>query len=424
MSIISASTLTTTALQLTADTAGTLVFRTGATPTTALTLNADQSATFAGTVNFGTAGFTNLSITGVATFAAGTVSLPSITTAGDTNTGIFFPAADTIAFTEGGAESMRIDSSGNVGIGTSSPGQRLDVNGGRSYFAANNEPYSIGVRYNGSTNGAFIGSPSADTLTISSWGGTERMRIDSSGNVGIACTPSAWGSAYKPIQFGLGGSIHGRTDTTAIILGQNTYRDSSNDYRYIQTTAAGLYTLGTGIHSWFGAASGTAGNVVTFTQVLAISRSNSLALEGATSQAGTGITFPATQSASSDANTLDDYEEGTWTPTIGMGTGTSTGSSGEGTYVKIGRQVTVTVFLNVGTISAGGKINTINGLPFTTRAGNDQAVGLSRENALTGFGWELRASSAGTSLLIRRVTDNEDAVSTGMNFIGTVTYFV
>ena len=52
--------------------------------------------------------------------AAGTASLPVITTTGDTNTGIFFPAADTIAFTEGGAESARIDSSGNFLVGTTS----------------------------------------------------------------------------------------------------------------------------------------------------------------------------------------------------------------------------------------------------------------------------------------------------------------
>jgi hypothetical protein len=136
MSIISASTLTTTALQLTADTAGTLVFRTGATPTTALTLNADQSATFAGAVNFTTAGFTNLSITGVATFAAGTVSLPSITTAGDTNTGIYFPAADTIAFTEGGVEAMRINSSAQIGIGTSSPVYQTQIYGSGQTTAA------------------------------------------------------------------------------------------------------------------------------------------------------------------------------------------------------------------------------------------------------------------------------------------------
>jgi hypothetical protein len=58
--------------------------------------------------------FTTLGATGVATFSAGTVSSPAITTTGDTNTGIFFPAADTIAFSEGGVESMRLDSDGQV----------------------------------------------------------------------------------------------------------------------------------------------------------------------------------------------------------------------------------------------------------------------------------------------------------------------
>jgi hypothetical protein len=53
-------------------------------------------------------------------FAAGSASTPSITTTGDTNTGIFFPAADTMAFSEGGAEVMRITSSGNVLVGTTS----------------------------------------------------------------------------------------------------------------------------------------------------------------------------------------------------------------------------------------------------------------------------------------------------------------
>jgi hypothetical protein len=62
-------------------------------------------------------------------FRAGTAALPAITTTGDTNTGIFFPAADTIAFTEGGAEAMRIDSSGNVGIGTTTPSTKLHVAG-------------------------------------------------------------------------------------------------------------------------------------------------------------------------------------------------------------------------------------------------------------------------------------------------------
>lgn len=70
-----------------------------------------------------------LNVTGSATveFADGTVSAPSITNDGDTNTGIFFPAADTIAFAEGGVEAMRIDSSAQLGIGTATPAGKLHV---------------------------------------------------------------------------------------------------------------------------------------------------------------------------------------------------------------------------------------------------------------------------------------------------------
>ena len=76
--------------------------------------------------------FTTVSASGVATFSAGTAALPAITTTGDTNTGIFFPAADTIAFTEGGTEAMRITSSGDVLVNTTSAvtGSKLVVASG------------------------------------------------------------------------------------------------------------------------------------------------------------------------------------------------------------------------------------------------------------------------------------------------------
>jgi hypothetical protein len=75
-----------------------------------------------------------LSSTDPLVFPAGTVSLPAITTTGDTNTGIFFPSADTIAFTEGGGEAMRITSAGAMLLGTTTAGSAsagdLVVNGG------------------------------------------------------------------------------------------------------------------------------------------------------------------------------------------------------------------------------------------------------------------------------------------------------
>jgi hypothetical protein len=99
-------------------------------------VNADvnASAAIAGTKidpDFGAqAVVTTGNVTGARLVAAdGTVSLPAITFTGDGNTGIFHPAADTIAFCEGGAEVMRIASSALVGINTDDPQYRLDVNG-------------------------------------------------------------------------------------------------------------------------------------------------------------------------------------------------------------------------------------------------------------------------------------------------------
>ena len=88
---------------------------------------------------------------------------------------------------------------------------------------------------------------------------------------------------------------------------------------------------------------------------------------GATAAAsGAGITFPASQSASSDANTLDDYEEGTWTPSVG---GNATyGTNGQiGIYTKIGNTCTVHFRINITTLGTGSG-TTLSGLPFASAA--------------------------------------------------------
>jgi len=88
-------------------------------------------------------------------------------------------------------------------------------------------------------------------------------------------------------------------------------------------------------------------------------------------QTGTGITFPATQSASSDANTLDDYEEGTFTATLTCTTsGTITLGYNTLYYTKIGRQVSILGYLGVNSVSSPVGNVQLNGLPFTVFNGN------------------------------------------------------
>ena len=100
------------------------------------------------------------------------------------------------------------------------------------------------------------------------------------------------------------------------------------------------------------------------------------------SASGSGITFPATQSASSDANTLDDYEEGTWTPSYTGGLSSVTyGVARNGYYRKIGGLVTIWFALQTDalTVTTAGLL--ISGLPFTTISGSSYAAAVNITNS-------------------------------------------
>jgi hypothetical protein len=112
----------------------------------------------------------------------GTAAAPALSASGDTNTGIYFPAADTIGFVEGGVEAMRIDSSGNLGIGTTTTTYRLNV-AGRGTFIPNSENFAVYMANNASTDGVWMGSPAANVQAFYNNIGTERMRLDASNNL-------------------------------------------------------------------------------------------------------------------------------------------------------------------------------------------------------------------------------------------------
>jgi hypothetical protein len=225
-------------------------------------------------------------LTNPTTFPAGTAAAPSITATGDTNTGLYFPAADTIAFTEGGVEAMRIDSSGRLLLGTTS------------------------------------------TTTSSSQSG----EVYSSGAAGFLLTNTT------AANFGLSVKNQGTSGTRNLI-------------NFLEGTGGGTARANISFDG---------SNSLTFSTA-------GIARISIPIDAG-GITFPATQSASSDANTLDDYEEGTWTPAITGSTtvGSASYTARNGTYVKIGTYVYFACDIQSSSTPTGTGILFITGLPYTS----------------------------------------------------------
>jgi hypothetical protein len=210
---------------------------------------------------------------------------------------------------------MRLDASGNLGIGTSSPAAKFetfDSAVSAAYVAATPSTWRVAqVRNNGTVNAnnaagiAFVGRTDVEPAGIvainSTTGGGitslaflpvtgnqpfEAMRLDSSGNLGLGVTPSAWRtSEYKAIQVGIGASFYGRVtagDEDKAGFSANAFFDQTdNRWEYIATDSASRYDQLAGGHYWYTAPSGTAGNAITFTQAMTLDASGNLGV-GAT----------------------------------------------------------------------------------------------------------------------------------------------
>jgi len=447
------STLGSGTLVLAGTTSGTTtVTATAVAGTTTLTLPAatDTLVGKATTDTLTNKTLTSPTLTGVATFAAGTAAAPAITTTGDTNTGIWFPAADTIAFTEGGVESMRIDASGNLGLGvtpsawSSASRPALQLPNGAAFFSRSAATaLSQNVFYNSIDDSAYIANGFATLYYQTS--GQHQWYTAPSNSSGAGATPISFTQAMTldaSGNLGIGTSL------------PNSRLQVSNST--VSTNAIAQFTNGTtgtsaGNGLYVGIDSTNEATVFNFhnspikfgtngTERARFNTTGAFVFAGGTTTAdGIGITFPATQSASANANTLDDYEEGTFTPTIG---GSSTDPSAivygtqSGGYTKIGNVVYIRFRVGFSfTVATGSGSLQIRGLPFTSASGVVHPKSTPQQDNITYTGFtylEMGANDNATSVgLAKNRSGNTangvaigDCASGGTDINGGFFYFV
>jgi hypothetical protein len=234
-----------------------------------------------GATTANTGAFTTLSATGNVTLSGGTAN------------GVAYLNGSKVLTT---GSALTFDGT-NLGIGTSSPGERLNVVGGGATTstlnvtggAAANDNATVASDYslvfqvdaNNNIGGReynwrYGGKGYSD--------GTLLMTLNASGNLGLGVAPSAWPGAsvsYNAFQFGVSSVTN--VANNAAEFSYNQYIDSGGTRRYISSNVATRYRMDSG-HSWYTAASGTAGNAISFTQAMTLDASGNL-LVGTTSPA-------------------------------------------------------------------------------------------------------------------------------------------
>ncbi len=168
-----------------------------------------------------------------------------------------------------------VDNAGNVGIGTTNPLTQLHLFAAPQATArVASTSYSMDVLVQESSNTAAIRTNTATPIVFLT-NGSERMRLDTSGNLGLGVTPSAW-SFYKGIDVNTYGAFS--ADTASVTMGGNAYFNTA-DWKYKQTgVRASDYYQANGSHVWRTAPSGTAGAAITYTQAMTLANSGNLGI--------------------------------------------------------------------------------------------------------------------------------------------------
>lgn len=194
----------------------------------------------------------------------------------DNNRWIRAVAGGALTIGQWGAERARF-TNGRLLVGTTTDdGSNMLQVGGSGYFADHLSLASAKSLRLGTSAYSYINGGNSLPL-IFGVGGSEKMRLDLSGNLGLGVTPSAWGSLARVIETINGTCFMNYSQLSQAIIGANCYYNGTS-WVYKNTAASTNYEQLSGMHRWFIAPSGTAGNAITFTQAMTLNASGRLLL--------------------------------------------------------------------------------------------------------------------------------------------------
>jgi hypothetical protein len=200
---------------------------------------------------------------------------------------VYSSSNDPIGFFLGASEQMRLTSTG-LGIGTSSPNVKLQVIGSSTVTDPVIRATNAGATQSMALTSGGLRMDGTANILINQ-GGSTVATIDTSGNLGLGVTPSAWNSSqWSVFEGAYGGALafYKASNVPVTVLTSNAYNDGS--WKYKTTDPALQYEMdgNLGIHKWYTAPSGTAGNAISFTQAMTLDASGRL---------GIGVTSPVTK---------------------------------------------------------------------------------------------------------------------------------